>query len=312
MSAPLPIPARSADPPDQATPKSPPASSSFKAAQMVRTVTTTESLEATVASAKRSAGFAAVQDHVVLPSASGAPAADGERRPLVVGIGSGSTVIPVVEALKQMMSDAPGGFKKNRLDVVCVPTSWQAKDLIVEAGFQLGDLSQYPSIDVDIDGADECDPELNCIKGGGGCQLQEKMVAYWSKKFIVVADYRKEADRLGTKWTQGVPIEVVPGAYTPILSLLLSPPFSALTASLRMGVRKAGPVVTDNGNLIIDAHFGPIDDPKELEGRIKMVPGVVEVGLFCGMAEEAYFGQADGSVTVRNRNGSVRKIPPAL
>lgn len=93
-----------------------------------------------VASAKRSAGFAAVKDHIVLPSMSGsAPASNDEssRKPLVVGIGSGSTVIPAVEALKEMMVNAPGGFAKNRLDVVCVPTSWQAKDLIVEAGFQL-------------------------------------------------------------------------------------------------------------------------------------------------------------------------------
>lgn len=75
-----------------------------------------------------------------------------------------------------------------------------------------------------------------------------------------------------------------------------------------MGVRKAGPVVTDNGNLLIDAHFGPIADPADLERKIKMLPGVVEVGLFVGMAEEAYFGQEDGSVVVRTRTGGVRNI----
>lgn len=137
-----------------------------------------------VAAAKRTAARAAVADHVRLPS----------QGKLIVGIGSGSTVVPAVEALKELV-DAQQAHER----VVCVPTSWQARELIVAAGLQLGDLDRFPEIDVDIDGADECDAKLNAIKGGGGCQLQEKIVAHWSKKFVVVADYRKDSEVLGTK-----------------------------------------------------------------------------------------------------------------
>lgn len=170
-----------------------------------------------------------------------------------------------------------------------------------------------------IDGADEVDDELNCIKGGGACQLQEKIVAFAAKTFVVIADYRKESTTLGQQWTQGVPVEVVPMAYVP-----LSRSLQALGGEpvLRMAQRKAGPVVTDNGNFVLDVNvrphcicarvttvaadlidvyvqFGEIKDPRALADRIKLLPGVVEVGLFCGMADKAFFGQTDGSFTVR-------------
>lgn len=106
-------------------------------------------------------------------------------------------------------------------------------------------------IDVTIDGADEVDAQLNCIKGGGACQLQEKIVAYAAKKFVVIADYRKESAQLGEQWVQGVPVEVIPMAYVPLMNSLREMGGAPV---LRMAKQKAGPVVTDNGNFVLDVN----------------------------------------------------------
>lgn len=106
-------------------------------------------------------------------------------------------------------------------------------------------------IDVTIDGADEVDAQLNCIKGGGACQLQEKIVAFASKTFVVIADYRKESTQLGEQWVQGVPIEVIPMAYVPLMHKLRELGGAPV---LRMAKHKAGPVVTDNGNFVLDVN----------------------------------------------------------
>jgi ribose 5-phosphate isomerase A len=155
-------------------------------------------------------------------------------------------------------------------------------------------------LDVAIDGADEVDENLQCIKGGGACLFQEKLVAISAKKFIVVGgnlythrcahlDFRKHSKALGHTWTQGVPVEIVPIAHTKVLRDLLS--LGAKNPQLRMGGKaKAGPIITDNGNFIIDAHFGEIADPEGLAKKIKEFVGVVEVGLFVNMADAAYFG----------------------
>lgn len=228
-----------------------------------------------VEAAKRLAAYRAVDEYVT---------ADGMR----VGVGSGSTVVYAVERLGALAKEKGWHF-------TCVPTSFQAKQLIVEAGLTLSDLTATPDLDVAIDGADEVDAKLNCIKGGGGCQTQEKIVASAAPTLVIIADYRKRAETLGTAWRKGVPIEVVPMAYR-----VVSRKLEALGGrpTLRMAIAKAGPVVTDGGNLILDADFGAIADPAALEVRIKMIPGVVETGLFCGMAKVAYFGQEDGSVAV--------------
>lgn len=169
--------------------------------------------------------------------------------------------------------------------------------LIAQHKLTLTSLDESPVIDVTIDGADEVDLQLNCIKGGGGCQLQEKIVAFAAKKFVVIADYRKESKQLGEQWTQGVPVEVIPMAYVPLMHKM-EQDFGGKPV-LRMAKCKAGPVVTDNGNFVLDVNFGEISDPKTLCDRLKLLPGVVEVGLFCGMAEKAFFGQVDGSFTTR-------------
>ncbi|KAF7984958.1 hypothetical protein HWV62_9897 [Athelia sp. TMB] len=219
---------------------------------------------------KRLAAFTAV-DQNLLP------------RHRVVGIGSGSTVPYVVERIFQR-----GEENKDR---VFIPSGFQSKELIVSAGMNLGDVDQYPTIDVTFDGADEVDHDLNCIKGGGACHLREKVLAEAAKIFILVADYRKNVEFLGTNFKQGVPIEVVPFAYAKVLQNLHTI-IGSPHASLRMAVKKAGPVVTDNANFIIDAPFTReyMKDPYLIMAKMKMITGVVEVGLFCHMAKAAYFG----------------------
>ncbi|KAG8221539.1 ribose-5-phosphate isomerase [Butyriboletus roseoflavus] len=220
---------------------------------------------------KRLAAYTAVDNHI-LPNHK------------IIGIGSGSTVPYVVERIVQQ------GAELNK-DRVFIPTGFQSKELIISSHLNLGDVDQFPTIDVTIDGADEVDPQLNCIKGGGACHLREKVLAEAAKTFIVVADYRKNSEYLGKNFSQGVPIEVVPFAYAKVLrdlrEVLGSP-----NASLRMAKAKAGPVVSDNGNFVIDAPFsrGLINDPHTLLTKIKMLTGVVEVGLFCNIAQAAYFG----------------------
>ncbi|OQR81584.1 ribose-5-phosphate isomerase, partial [Thraustotheca clavata] len=204
----------------------------------------------------------------------------------IVGIGSGSTVVYAAERLGERI-------KEEGLVIKCIPSSFQASQLIAQHGLNLTNFDTNPVIDIAIDGADEVDTQLNCIKGGGGCHLQEKIVISNAKKFVIVADYRKESSFLGENWTQGVPIEVVPLAYTPIMLKLRE---LNGTPVLRMAKAKAGPVITDNGNFILDTNFGVIEDPACLCQTIKLLPGVVEVGLFCNMASKAFFGQADGSV----------------
>ncbi|KAJ3042281.1 hypothetical protein HDV00_007648 [Rhizophlyctis rosea] len=228
--------------------------------------------ELLVNDAKRKASYTAIDEHV-------------NATTKVIGIGSGSTVIFCVDRLAQRVKE------ENLQIVACIPTSFQSKQLIIEAGLPLADLNQHPTIDVAFDGADEVDTSLNCIKGGGACQLQEKLVAAAAKKFVVVADYRKDSEVLGTQWKAGVPLEVIPMAYVPIMGTIKRLGGNPV---LRMATRKAGPVVTDNGNFVVDADFGEIKDPVDLDQKLLSIPGLVETGLFCRMASVAYFGNKHG------------------
>lgn len=195
---------------------------------------------------------------------------------------------------EQSSDDARTSAGYQLTQVVCCPGLVQ---LIIDTGMRLSDLSQTPELDVTIDGADEVDPQLNCIKGGGACHLQEKLVANAAKQFVVVADSRKQARSLLTVWRKGIPLEVLPLAHVPVARAI-----RALGGKpvLRMGVSKAGPVVTDNGNFVIDADFPPeaAADPAALHTKLKLTPGIIETGIFPGMAVKAYFGQEDGSVQV--------------
>ncbi|CUM64355.1 uncharacterized protein PRCAT00001957001 [Priceomyces carsonii] len=210
----------------------------------------------------------------------------------VVGIGSGSTVVYVAERLGQM---------KKKDSFICIPTGFQSKQLIIDEGLRLGAVEQFPKIDVAFDGADEVDTELNLIKGGGACLFQEKLVAASADKFIIVADYRKRStSKLGINWTKGIPIEVVPNSYVKVSSELKK--LGARATNLRQGgSAKAGPVVTDNNNFLIDADFGEVQDPKTLHKNIKQLVGVVDTGLFVEIADRAYFGEENGDVSVMTR-----------
>jgi len=211
-----------------------------------------------------------------------------------LGIGSGSTVVYAVERLAERV-------KKEGLDVVCVPTSFQSRQLLIQHGLVLSDLERHPVLDVVIDGADEVDANLNCIKGGGGCQTQEKIIASGAKKFIIIADNRKDSVRFGEQWCGGVPIEVIPLAYLPLTQRIEAE--LGGTAVLRMAKNKAGPVVTDNGNFILDWHFeGDLSSRwSDVNVKLTLLPGVVETGLFINMVSKAYFGQPNGEVISRTK-----------
>ena len=213
---------------------------------------------------------------------------DNVKSNMVIGIGSGSTIIYAVRKIAELN-------KKNNLNLKCIPSSFQSYQLILENGLTLASLDQFPEIDLDVDGADEIDKDLNLIKGGGGCLVQEKILASNSKKLIIIADFRKKSEKLGENWKTGVPIEIIPMAYTPIMKkmeLLGGKP------KLRMAKVKSGPLITDNGNFIIDVDFGIIQDPLEVEKKLLSIPGVVDTGLFIKMASKAYIGQKDGTVLV--------------
>ncbi|KAL6071317.1 ribose-5-phosphate isomerase rki1 [Balamuthia mandrillaris] len=211
---------------------------------------------------------------------------------MVLGIGSGSTIVYAVQRLDERVKELGLANK-----IICLPTSFQATQLIEQSeGLVLGSLAKYPVIDVAIDGADEVDANLQLIKGGGGCHTQEKIVDANAKRFVVVADATKRSKVLGEKWKKGVPVEVIPSAFVPVKKRLEEE--LGGKAALRMAVRKAGPCVTDNGNFILDVDFGLIEDPKGIHERIKLMPGVVETGLFVDMASVAYFGNEDGTSEV--------------
>jgi ribose 5-phosphate isomerase A len=208
------------------------------------------------------------------------------KKNMIVGIGSGSTIVYAVQRLGEINNE-------KSLNLKCIPSSFQAYQLIIQNGLELVSLEQYPEIDIDFDGADEIDKDLNLIKGGGGCLVQEKILASNSKKLIIIVDFRKSSEVLGTNWKQGIPIEVIPMAYFPIMKKLKN---LGGKPALRMARSKSGPLITDNGNFIIDVDFGKIDDPIGLNKLLMPIPGVVDTGLFIGMASKAYIGTRDGGV----------------
>ena len=197
----------------------------------------------------------------------------------VVGLGSGSTAALAIKTLGEKV-------KRERLSVLAVPTSYQAFLLAAEQGIAVTSLEEHGVIDLTIDGADQIDPKLNLIKGMGAALAKEKIVASASKQNIIVADESKRVKVLGEKG-HPVPVEVLPFAIG-----LIKRRIEGLggKAVLREGTGKVGPVITDNGNVILDAVFGEIRNASELEVKLKMIPGVVETGLFVGLATTAYIG----------------------
>jgi len=219
-----------------------------------------------------------------------AAAVDAIQDGMVLGLGSGSTAALMIQALGAKL--AAGELR----DIVGVTTSFQGEVLAAELGIPLRSLNAVERIDLAIDGADEVDPAFQLIKGGGACHVQEKLVAARAERFIVVVDATKLVDRLNLGFL--LPVEVLPGAWRQVQARLAS---MGGEAELRMATRKAGPVVTDQGNLVLDVRFGEgIADPRALEQTINNIPGVLENGLFVDLADEVLVGEVtDGVAGVR-------------
>lgn len=193
-------------------------------------------------------------------------------------------------------------------NIVCVPTSFQARQLIKDHSLQLGSLDHYPVLEYAIDGADEVDCNLNLIKGGGGCLTQEKIVAFASNKLWIICDASKKSGFLCEGWKKGVPIEVIPSSYAVVQSKLKTLFPQVKESNLRLAVNKAGPVVTDNGNFILDTVFKEENlqrmNWETIDKNIGNLPGVVSTGLFINMAEKVFIGEVDGTVTVNSKSSS--------
>ena len=197
----------------------------------------------------------------------------------IAGLGSGSTAAFAIEAIGERI-------KHEKLRVMGIPTSYQAFLLAVECGIPITTLDEHPQIDVTIDGADQITPELFLIKGMGAALAREKIVAAASKINIIIADEKKKVKVLGEN-NQSVPIEVLPFAISLAKRKIID---AGGKPVLREGKGKLGPVITDNGNAILDSYFGEIAKPAELAVKLKMIPGVVETGFFVGLTDIAYIG----------------------
>jgi ribose 5-phosphate isomerase A len=207
----------------------------------------------------------------------------------IVGLGTGSTTAYAIQALGDRLKS--GDLK----DIKGVPTSFQAIVLARQYGIPLVSLDEIDGIDVAIDGADEVDPQKNLIKGGGAAHTQEKIVDSLASQFIVVVDGGKLVDQLGSTFL--LPVEVIPMAVTPVMKAIAK---LGGKPELRMGIKKAGPVVTDQGNLVVDVKFDRIDNPAELEKTLNNIPGVLENGLFVNVADVVLIGEIkDGQPIVR-------------
>ena len=202
----------------------------------------------------------------------------------VVGLGSGSTANHAIRFLADRVRDG--------LKIVAVPTSQKTKNLAEQLGIPLATLAEQPRIDIDIDGADEIGPHLNLIKGGGGALLREKIIASASRRFIVIAESTKQVPYLG-KFP--LPVEVIPFAEP-----IVRPQIEALGAQVKLRrYAYENPFVTDEGHNILDCSFGQISDPAALSHALLSIPGVVEHGLFIGMAEVAFIGKGASVIQLK-------------
>ncbi len=196
----------------------------------------------------------------------------------VVGLGTGSTARFAIEGLARRVREG--------LRIKGVPTSIATAQMAREQGIALADLNEVPGIDITIDGADEVDDDFNMIKGGGGALTREKLVALASTRRVIIVDETKLVKTLGAKWP--VPVEVLPFAWR-----YSSAKLEALGSKPTLRLKDQKPFETDNGNYILDCQFGPIADAAALEKEMKLVPGVVECGLFIAIADVLVIGSDD-------------------
>lgn len=208
----------------------------------------------------------------------------------VVGLGTGSTAVFMIKELGRRV-------KEEGLQIVGIPTSFDSDVLARTCGITIRTLDDVKSIDIAIDGADEVDPNRQLIKGGGAAHTREKIIDGLAKTFVVVIDESKLVDRLGADFP--VPVEVIPFALNPVMEELQR---IGGNPKLRTGGgKKVGPVITDQGNMVIDASFDTIPDPGRLEQTINNIPGVLENGLFVDLADVILIGESgtDGIAKVR-------------
>jgi ribose 5-phosphate isomerase A len=208
-----------------------------------------------------------------------------------LGLGTGSTAMPAVRHVGLLLQQ---GILK---DIRAVPTSFQTSIESEKWGiplFTLNSAEVRGELDLTIDGADEVDPRGYCIKGGGGALLVEKITAYASKAMVIVVDESKTVEHLGLGFP--LPIEVIPEARVSVSRALESLGGELV---LREAVRKAGPVITEHGNLLLDLRFKEPVDPAALEAELNRIPGIVENGFFTRFSPRVFVGHGDGTVEIR-------------
>lgn len=208
-----------------------------------------------------------------------------------IGLGTGSTALPAVKRLSERIAD--GTLK----DIKAVVTSFQTENYCKDLGipvFTLNDREIDGHLDLAIDGADSIDPDNNLIKGGGAALLLEKIVAYNSDFYAIVADESKSVKTLGTKFP--LPVEIIGGARRAVEKHLEK---LGAKCVLREGVKKCGPVITDNGNQILDCLWENPVDPAKMEDEISKIAGVVEVGFFTKLKPLTFIAHSDGNVEIR-------------
>ena len=200
---------------------------------------------------------------------------------MIVGLGSGSTAAIMIKTLANKIK---AGELKN---IRGVPTSFQSEVLALELGIPLIDLVSVSQIDLAIDGADEVNPDYQLIKGGGACHVREKLVASKANKLLIVVDQTKLVENLNEVFP--LPVEVLPSAWKQVKDVIEK---MDAKCNLRMAEKKAGPIVTDEGNLILDVLFnGGIKNPKKIELLINNIPGVLENGLFIDLTDKVLVGK---------------------
>lgn len=211
-----------------------------------------------------------------------------------LGLGTGTTAAKFVEVLAPKVSAG--------LDVTCVATSTATEALARGLGIKMTTLDELPFLDLTVDGADQLDEELRLIKGGGGALLREKIVATASGRMIVIADYSKRVKMLGS---HPLPLEVIQFGLAATRNMVVALAADAGCEGeikLRIGADDK-PFVTDTGNYILDCSFGEINDPEDLDEALKLIPGVVENGLFLGIADLAIVAGPDGISLIGSENG---------
>ena len=205
----------------------------------------------------------------------------------IIGLGSGTTTAYALAEIARLS-------RARHFELSVVPTSHQIENLAISHGLRIKTMNEAHTVDYAIDGADQVEvPSLNLIKGGGGALLREKVVDSTAHKLAIVVDETKIVKHLGDK--QPIPVEVFPFAYKSVQVKLTN---MGARARLRESSGKVGPVITDNGNFILDADFGRLENPSRLNRQLKMLPGLVETGLFLSMADCVYVGRGDGSVEI--------------